>query len=114
MGEASLPKAALHGSCPQCGGRTVFAGPAQVADYCRACGLDLAALEPSGRLNGLLTLAIAAVLITLALTVDEALRPPLWVHALVWAPLTIGSVIGALRLVKMAGLQRAFERETRA
>lgn len=107
-GQPGIVRAALFGICPQCGARTVFAAPAMVADHCRACGLDLAALEPSGRLNGLMTLAIAALLITLAFGLDEALRPPLWLHAIVWAPLTIGSVLGALRLAKMAGITRAF------
>jgi uncharacterized protein (DUF983 family) len=95
--------------CPQCGAHTLFAGPAEIAERCRACALDFAALERGGRLAGPITLVIAALLIALALGVDEWLRPPLWVHVAVWVPLTVGTVIYALRLFKTIGVHARYE-----
>lgn len=109
MAHPPILKAALHGNCPRCSSRTAFSGPAEVAQRCRACGLNLAAIEPSGRINGLLTMAIAVILIILALAIDEAFRPPLWLHAIIWAPLTIAAVLGALRLTRIIGLYRAYD-----
>lgn len=108
QGQPASMRAALFGLCPACGARTLFLAPAQVAGECRACGLELAALERGGRLAGLLTILIAALLITGALALDEWLRPPLIVHLLVWPPLTIGGVLGALRVFKGLGVYRSF------
>ncbi|MGB3469823.1 MAG: DUF983 domain-containing protein [Erythrobacter sp.] len=95
--------------CPRCGARTLFEAPGRVAGQCRSCGLVLADLERGARLAGLLTIAIAVVLIMLALAVDEALRPPLWLHVVVWTPVTIGGVLGSLRLFKTAAVYRQYE-----
>lgn len=108
QGQTASVRAALSGLCPQCGARTLFSAPAQVAGECRACGLELAALERGGRLAGLITIAIAALLITAALALDEWLRPPIIVHALLWLPLTIGAVLGALRVFKGLSVYRSF------
>ncbi len=43
---------------------------------------------------------LALVLIITALGVDEWLRPPLWANLVFWGPVTVGSVIGALRVYK--------------
>ena len=47
--EQSVVRAALLGSCPRCGGRTLFEAPARVALSCSACALDFGALERGGR-----------------------------------------------------------------
>jgi len=108
-GQPGLIQAALFGMCPRCGTRTLFEAPGRVAGECRSCGLVLADLERGARLAGLLTIAIAALLITLALVMDEALRPPLWLHVVIWTPLTIGGVLGSLRLFKTAAVYRQYE-----
>jgi uncharacterized protein (DUF983 family) len=38
--------------------------------------------------------------VALAIWVDIAFAPPFWLHVLLWTPLTIGSVLGGLRLAK--------------
>ncbi|MEQ8410910.1 MAG: DUF983 domain-containing protein [Erythrobacter sp.] len=108
-GQPGLGRAALFGLCPRCGERTLFEAPARIALTCEACGLDLGALERGGRLAGLFTMVLAAVLIALALGVDAVLRPPLWLSALVWAPLTVGGVIFALRFYRTALLYRQYQ-----
>ncbi|AOL24080.1 Uncharacterized conserved protein, DUF983 family [Erythrobacter litoralis] len=108
-GQPGLGRAALFGLCPRCGARTLFEAPARIALSCDACGLDLGALERGGRLAGVLTMVLAVFLIGAALGVDAVLRPPLWLSALVWAPLTVGAVVFALRFYRTTLLYRQYE-----
>ena len=75
----------------------------------RVLAATLAELERGGRLAGLVTILVAAVLISIALAIEINFRPPLWLQAAVWAPVTVGVVIGVLRLFKTALLYRQYE-----
>lgn len=108
-GQPGLVSAALSGLCPRCGAKTLFNGTAQLADECSACGLDIISLERGGRFVGVVTMALALVLILAALGVDEWLRPPLWASLLFWAPVTVGSVIGGLRFYKTMWVYHQYE-----
>src|SRR3546814_2566977 len=63
------------------------------APQCRACGLDYSAYNVGDGPAAFLTLIIGAVITVLALVTDAAFRPSLWVHALLWVPLTAIAVI---------------------
>lgn len=108
-GQPGIVSAALSGLCPRCGAKSLFEGPARLAPQCGNCGLKLAELERGGRLAGVVTILVAAVLIAIALAIEINFRPPLWLQALVWAPVTVGAVIGVLRLFKTALLYRQYE-----
>jgi uncharacterized protein (DUF983 family) len=108
-GQPGFVPAALSGLCPRCGAKPLFAGPARLADECSACGLDLLSLERGGRFVGVLTMLLALVLILAALAVDEWLRPPLWASLLFWGPVTVASVIVALRLYKTMWVYHQYE-----
>ena len=109
-GLPGVTQAALFGLCPKCHAKTLFDAPASVAFRCAECGLELAQLERGNRATTLVTFLVAAVLIGLALVVDEWLRPPLWVMALVFVPLTIAIVLGAIRFFKTLLLMARYER----
>lgn len=111
-GRPSLAEAALFGCCPRCHGRTLFAGMVAVPDRCRSCGLDFTAAQAGGRWPLLLTVIVAVVLIVLALWLDEAVRPPLWLHAIIWLPLTVGGVLAAIRCSRAATLMRRLSRQS--
>ena len=108
-GQPGIVSAALSGSCPRCGAKTLFATPAGLADECSACGLDFLSLERGGRFVGVLTMLLALALILAALGVDEWLRPPLWASLLLWGPVTVGAVIFALRLWKTMWVYHQYE-----
>jgi uncharacterized protein (DUF983 family) len=108
-GQPGLVSAALSGLCPRCGAKTLFAAPAALADECAACGLDILGLERGGRFVGVVTMLLALALILAALGVDEWLRPPLWASLLFWGPVTVGSVIGAIRLYKTMWVYHQYE-----
>ncbi len=99
-GQPSYAEAALFGCCPRCGARTLFTGPVKFAERCRACALDFAKFNVGDGPAAFLTLIIGAALVGLALWLDASVRPPLWVHALIWIPLTVIAVLGGLRIAK--------------
>lgn len=98
--------------CPRCAARTLFAAPAQIARSCSSCGLDFASLERGSRAAGLVTILAAALLITVALTIETLFRPPIWLQLVIWAPLTVGAVLGALRGFKTYMLFASYERHS--
>jgi len=108
-GQPGLLSAALSGLCPRCGARTLFAAPAALADKCSKCGLDFLGLERGGRFVGVVTMLLALVLILAALGIDAWLRPPFWLQLAIWAPVTVGAVIFALRFYKTMWVYHQFE-----
>ncbi len=92
----------LRGLCPRCGAPTLFAGVIAFAPRCGACGLDFAAFNVGDGPAAFLTLGIGTVITVLAIWLELAVAPPWWVHVLLWLPLTIGGVVGSLRVAKGA------------
>jgi uncharacterized protein (DUF983 family) len=101
-GQPGIAKAALFGLCPQCGAKTLFAGPARFANRCGNCGLDYAGFNVGDGPAALLTLGIGALIIILALMLDTAVRPPFWVHVIIWVPVTAAMTVYSLRVSKAA------------
>uniref|UniRef100_UPI003448F24C DUF983 domain-containing protein n=1 Tax=uncultured Altererythrobacter sp. TaxID=500840 RepID=UPI003448F24C len=108
--ESSVVKAALFGLCPRCHERTLFDAPASVAYRCKACGLEFAQFERGSRAASLVTFAVAAMLIGAVLLIDEWLRLPIWLMGLIVVPLTIATVLIALRFFKTVLLMARYQR----
>lgn len=96
----------------------MFQGLANLVPACGCCGFEFeAAIQGSrfrGRLGALSALLVAAVIGGLALGLDAMLRPPLWLHALLWTPLTVGAVIISQRLTIAAVVRDACRRADNA
>lgn len=105
-GQSSSPvhwgRAALFGLCPQCADRTLFSGVVKFAHRCRTCGLDLSRFNVGDGPVAFLTLVIGALTVGLAIWLDLALRPPFWVHVIIWVPFTTVAVLLGLRVSKAA------------
>lgn len=100
MTEPAPAKAALQGLCPRCGAPTAFAGWIKFADRCRACGLDIAAFNVGDGPAAFLTLIIGAIVAASAIILELSVSPPWWVHVLLWPPITLGLILGSLRVGK--------------
>jgi uncharacterized protein (DUF983 family) len=98
MSEPSLA-AALSGSCPRCGERTLFDGWVRFASKCRACGLDFAGFNVGDGPAAFLILIVGAIIVVGALVLDGAAEPPIWVH-LIWIPIATALTVGGLRMAK--------------
>jgi uncharacterized protein (DUF983 family) len=100
-GTAPRPVASgLRGVCPRCGAKTLFAGAIRFADRCGACGLDFSSFNVGDGPAAFLTLILGTIVVILAITVELTLHPPLWLHMLIWIPVTLAGVVASLRLAK--------------
>jgi uncharacterized protein (DUF983 family) len=70
------------------------------ANDCRACALDFSRYNVGDGPAAFLTLIVGALILGLALWVEFAFYPPLWVHILLWVPITAAAVTGCLRVSK--------------
>jgi uncharacterized protein (DUF983 family) len=112
-GQPGIAKAALFGLCPQCGAKTMFAGPARFADGCANCGLDYSGFNVGDGPAALLTMFIGALIIVLAIITDIAVRPPFWVHVIIWVPVTAAMTLISLRVAKGALLVAEYRNRAR-
>ncbi|WP_284124834.1 DUF983 domain-containing protein [Parerythrobacter aestuarii] len=112
-GRPALSEAALFGLCPECGGRTLFAGWIKLAPRCRVCSLDYDQFNVGDGPAAFLTLLIGALVVGLAAWLVIAVDPPWWVHVLLWVPLSIGLTIGGLRVAKAALLTSEYRNSAR-
>ena len=110
-GQPPVWRAALFGLCPECGAQSLFNGPVQFHAKCAACGLDYGRYNVGDGPAAFLTLIIGALLVALALAFDAVVRPPLWVHVLLWVPLTAAAVVYGLRVAKGALLASEHQRQ---
>jgi uncharacterized protein (DUF983 family) len=104
--------AGLAGRCPNCGEGHLFEGFLTVTPRCEACGYDLAKGD-SGDGPAVFVIMIAGFLVAFAALFTEfTIHPPIWVHLVVWLPLTVVVCVGMLRPMK--GLMLAAQFANRA
>ncbi len=92
--------AGLKGCCPRCGQGRLFSGFLTVATSCDACGLDYSFADAGDGPAVFVILIIGFIVVGLALWMEVSVGPPLWVHFLLWIPLTLALCLAALRLIK--------------
>lgn len=109
----SIAAVSLRGLCPRCGAASLFAGWTRFADRCRECGLDFYRFNVGDGPAAFLTLALGAVVVILAIALELTLHPPLWVHMLIWIPVTAGAVVWSLRIAKAALLAAEYRNDAR-
>ena len=98
---------AIKGLCPRCAAPGLFAGAVGFAPSCRTCGLDYAAFNVGDGPAAFLIMIVGGLIVALAIVTQLNFHPPFWVHILLWLPITIVAVVGALRVAK--GLLLALE-----
>lgn len=82
--------------CPRCGKGSLFTGSLDVRDACSHCGLDLTPHDTGDGATVFVILILGAITVILALWLETALEPPIWVHLVVWIP-----VISVLSIVML-------------
>ncbi|GAA4766838.1 DUF983 domain-containing protein [Stakelama sediminis] len=100
MSEPTPAAVALKGLCPRCGAHGLFATTLGFAPKCRACGLDFSAFNVGDGPAAFLILIWGALICIGAITVELVFSPPIWVHMLLWIPLTLIGVVASLRMAK--------------
>jgi len=111
-GAAAPFLAGVLGRCPNCGQGPLFSGFLKVAPRCAKCGFDLARAD-SGDGPAVFVIFIGGFVGAFGILLTEIFyRPPMWVHFLVWLPVTALICLGLLRPMK--GLMIAAQFANRA
>jgi uncharacterized protein (DUF983 family) len=118
MSEADTPSMGsvlfrgLRGRCPKCGRGKLFSGYLSVANRCGVCGQSFAEHDAADGPAVFGIFIVGGAVVALALILERWLSPPLWVHAVVWAPCIIGGSLAILRPIK--GLTIALQHHFRS
>ena len=95
-------QASLKGLCPRCGAPSLFAGAVRFSDRCSTCALDFTQFNVGDGPAAFLIMIVGAIVTLGAIMLELSVSPPFWVHILIWLPVTVGLVVGLLRLAKGA------------
>lgn len=89
--------AGLKGCCPRCGKGHMFQGFLTIRPTCEVCGLDLSFADSGDGPAFFVMSIVGIVVVALALWVEFAFSPPIWLHLVMWSAL---SIILSLALVR--------------
>jgi uncharacterized protein (DUF983 family) len=92
--------AGLAGRCPRCGKGSLFSGFISIARRCAVCGLDFSFADSGDGPAVFIALIGGFIVLGLALWTEIVYEPPLWVHMVVFLPLTVFVCLGLLRPFK--------------
>lgn len=92
--------AGLKCRCPRCGRGHLYKGVLDVADTCSVCGVNLKQADSGDGPAVFIILILGALIVPLALLLETAAGPPLWVHAAIWPLVIIAGAVGLLRPAK--------------
>lgn len=88
------------GRCPRCGQGRLFKGFITPAERCGNCGLDLNFADSGDGPAVFIIMIVGFIIVGFALAVEFTFAPPIWLHMLIWLPLTMGLALGLLRPLK--------------
>ena len=88
--------------CPNCGQGRMFRAFLKVIDRCEVCGTELFHQRADDAPPYFVILITGHVVVPVALIVETELSPPLWVHAVIWGPLTVAMALALLQPIKGA------------
>ena len=125
-GERSILTSILRGACltcPACGSGSMFRRYLKVADNCPNCGEALHHHRADDAPPYFTIIIVGHIVVGLMLAVEMAYRPPLWLHAALWLPLTVllallilppikGAIVGLQWALLMHGFDSDAKEET--
>jgi uncharacterized protein (DUF983 family) len=111
-GERSVGQAMLRGAllkCPACGIGRIFGRYLKVNPFCPHCGEALHHHRADDAPPYFTIVIVGHIVVGLVLALEVAYRPPLWLHAALWLPLTVLLSLAVLPVIKgaLVGLQWA-------
>ncbi len=95
-----VAQAALTCRCPRCGKGRLFSGILAIAPRCTACDLDFSGFDTGDAFAVPILIVLGAIVVTAAFWVDVHFTPPLWVHAVIWPPVTAVLAVVMTRYLK--------------
>jgi uncharacterized protein (DUF983 family) len=86
--------------CPHCGQGHLFRGFLAVVPRCESCGLDLSAQDSGDGPVALIILVVGFIVVIAALVVEVRYEWPVWLHMLIWLPLSVAFCLALMRPLK--------------
>lgn len=108
--DPALPNPALTGlagHCPRCGKGHLFRGYLTLRPSCEVCGLDYSFADTGDGPAFFVMSIVGIVVVALALWVEFAFEPPIWLHIVMWFSLSVILSVALVRPLKglMVALQ---------
>lgn len=102
-------KNGLRMRCPSCGEGRCFSSYLKVSDQCPNCGEELHHHRADDAPPYIVIAIVGKIVVPLAVALELAVMPPVWLHALLWGSSIIGLSLLLLPPVKGAvvGIQWA-------
>ena len=98
--EPSALAAGLRCRCPACGEGALFRGFLTVRARCPACDVDLSAQDSGDGPVAFIILIVGGIVLALALITEVRYGLPVWLHLVLWLPLTVALVLALMRPLK--------------
>lgn len=95
-------KRGMRQQCPSCGVGRLFTSYLKVAPSCTQCGEELHHHRADDAPPYFTILLVGHLIVPFVLIIETLYRPDLWVHAVLWFPLTVAIAMVALPLIKGA------------
>ena len=89
-----------RGVCPACGTARLFSGYLKVTERCASCAAPLGQARADDAPPYFTIMVVGHLIIPAMLIVERVWTPELWVHSLLWVPLSAALAIGLLRPIK--------------
>ena len=90
----------LAGKCPRCGQGKLFKGFLATRDHCANCGLDYEFADSGDGPAVFIIMLVGFIVVALVLVTELTWQPPIWLHLVLWLPLTVILCLATLRPLK--------------
>jgi uncharacterized protein (DUF983 family) len=91
---------ALRGACPKFGNASLFGGFLALVEQCTSCAYPWREADTGDGPAVFVILIVGGIVGALALITEMHFAPPVWVHMVLWLPLTMILSAGLLRFSK--------------
>ena len=93
-------RAGFAGRCPRCGEGALYDGFLDIADRCAVCGLDYSGQNSGDGSAFFIIMIVGFIIVGLALVLEVTFAPPVWLHMLLWLPLSLILALAMMRPAK--------------
>lgn len=93
-------RSGVTGRCPRCGEGALYDGFLDVGDRCTACGLDYSGQNSGDGSAFFIIMIVGFIVVGLALVLEVMFAPPVWLHMVLWLPLSLGLTLAMMRPAK--------------
>jgi uncharacterized protein (DUF983 family) len=95
-------------TCPRCGNGRLFDGFLALKPSCQSCGLSYDFADAGDGPAVFVILGAGAAMAALILWTEVTYEPPIWLHMVVFLPLTLVVCLAMLRPLKAALIHRQY------